>query len=786
MTSNDGSNTQEMTFFKNLLNRRVPYIIGIYLGVSWGIIQFIDWIVNRYLLSPHFVDLAFVIFLTLMPSIILLAYFHGLPGRNRWRALEKITIPVNILILVLLVTFVFNSKDFGRMSQKVKLKDETGKTIERVIPKAEYKKNIALFYFDNTSGDTSLDWLQYGTIYMLKYDLDQDLFIDVLSPDIEGITPGDYYVLDKIKEAGYKKAVGLPLLLKRKISSELHMDYFLSGKFSKEKDDLIFEISLYRSQNAKRLANTSFRGKGRDIFQRVDDMTVWIKKELGIPSGHIEAVNDLPLAEIFTRSLPAARSFTLAGTMTMFKNDWSTAQKYYKTSLEEDPTFTWARIQLARVYMVTNQAGKVRDLFQTIMQQLFKLPERLQFYVKSGYYNLKQDQEKQIAVLRMIIKLYPQDIKAYAGLALILKWKGEYDEAIDLYKRILTIDSRCYNVLQAIGEIYEKKGDLQQALTFYQKYAEHFPKDPESFIPIGHLYEKMGDFPQAKSQYEKALLFKPDDIPVLINLANIEATIGHFENAHQQYQEALKLSKIPKDKAAAYDGLVNLCTTRGQMKKSLEYFQRQLTFIKEYMAPYLVSIVVAVSVSNYIKAGEEQEAFRTLGALKQELKPPLDTFIDFGYIMIYLELERADEAEKLLPVIEKFNQTIGVNILTKFVYLAKGRIQQIRKQYTKAIESFQKGLEYEPSYGELLRRIGQCHRQLKQYEKAEKVLLNSLKYRPYNPKLNYDLALLYLDMGNKEKALKHVKVALEVWKDADVEYKPGQLAMKTLERLQQN
>jgi tetratricopeptide (TPR) repeat protein len=110
----------------------------------------------------------------------------------------------------------------------------------------------------------------------------------------------------------------------------------------------------------------------------------------------------------------------------------------------------------------------------------------------------------------------------------------------------------------------------------------------------------------------------------------------------------------------------------------------------------------------------------------------------------------------------------------------------MRKQYTKAIENFQKGLEYEPSDGELLRRIGQCRRELKQYEKAENVLLNSLKYRPYNPKLNYELALLYLDMGNKEKALKHVKVALEVWKDADEEFKPAQLAMKTLERLQQN
>jgi hypothetical protein len=39
-------------------------------------------------------------------------------------------------------------------------------------------------------------------------------------------------------------------------------------------------------------------------------------------------------------------------------------------------------------------------------------------------------------------------------------------------------------------------------------------------------------------------------------------------------------------------------------------------------------------------------------------------------------------------------------------------------------------------------------------------------------------------MGTKEKALKHVKVALEVWQDADPGYKPARLARMTLEQLQ--
>ncbi len=777
-------NDSKVTFFKNLLNRRVPQIAGIYLGVGWGIVQFIDWIVNRYLLSPHLVELAFVILISFVPSVIIMAYFHGMPGRNRWRSLEKICIPVNILVSILLVVFIFKGTDFGSISQKVTMQDETGQTIQRDIPKSEYLKKIALFYFDNTSGDAALDWLQYGIIYMLELDLDQDLFVNVISPSVEGIVNRDSYVLNKIREAGFKRGVGLPLLLKRKIAAEFNMDYFLSGKINKEQKDFILELSLYNAQNAKQLANKSFRGKGSDFIKQIDDMTVWIKKKMEIPTRQIEKGSDLPLAEMFTHSLAAARSYTLATNAIIFENDWSTAQKYYNTSLREDPDFTIARLRLAAAYALNNQGEKVPGIYQTVMQQLYKLPEREQLYVKFGYYDSKGETEKQIALLRMIIKLYPRDIRAYSILAVYLEYKNQYDEAISLYKRILEIDPGRGEVLQSIGKLYESKGDLQQALSYYKTYLEHFPNDPGSFNSIGHLYEQMGDNQQAKSYYEKALLLKPDDIAVLVNLAAIEIRLGHFDQAQQQYREALKLSKIPKDKTSVYEGLANLCALRGQMKKSLEYTRLQFTLMKEYMPPFTVSVFTTLYIGQYIRAGEEQEAFRILETFKQQLKPPYDLYIPFGYLLAYLELERIAEAEVLLPKVENIIEKLSIKRFEYLSYFAGGRIQQLKGEYTKAIESFQKGLEIVPSHQNLLRRIGQCLRQLKQYEKAEKTLQTALKQEPYHPKINAELALLYLDMNNKEKALNHIKVAVDVWQDADEGYKPALQARKTLEQLQ--
>ena len=45
---------------KDLLSRRVPQILGIYLAISWGIVEFLRFLVDDYPVSPHLVTFALV------------------------------------------------------------------------------------------------------------------------------------------------------------------------------------------------------------------------------------------------------------------------------------------------------------------------------------------------------------------------------------------------------------------------------------------------------------------------------------------------------------------------------------------------------------------------------------------------------------------------------------------------------------------------------------------------------------------------------------------------------
>jgi len=130
----------KISFFKNLWQRRVPHIFIIYLGACWAIIEFVSsLLVDRYLLSPHLIDLSIVMLLSLIPSVLLIAYFHGKPGKDEWTRFEKIGIPINIIISISLLFFVFQGKDLGATTKTVTLENEKGEKIKRMIPKSEFR-----------------------------------------------------------------------------------------------------------------------------------------------------------------------------------------------------------------------------------------------------------------------------------------------------------------------------------------------------------------------------------------------------------------------------------------------------------------------------------------------------------------------------------------------------------------------------------------------------------------------------------------------------------------------
>jgi hypothetical protein len=58
--------------FRDLVDRRVPQHLAIYLGAGWGLVEFFSFLEERFSLSPDWTNILLFTWAMLIPSVVLL------------------------------------------------------------------------------------------------------------------------------------------------------------------------------------------------------------------------------------------------------------------------------------------------------------------------------------------------------------------------------------------------------------------------------------------------------------------------------------------------------------------------------------------------------------------------------------------------------------------------------------------------------------------------------------------------------------------------------------------
>jgi len=732
---------------RDLLRRRVPQILGVYLAAGWAVLEFTEFLVTRYVLSPHLTDFAMLAWALLIPSALVLAYFHGGPGADRWTKIEKIGVPVNLAVAGLILLIAFAGKELGAATESITVEDETGETVERIVPKREFRKSLASFYFDNVSGDTALDWLQYGTTIALQSDLAQDLFLDV-------------------RNAGETR-------------QRLH---FLAGQVSQDAGQLVVTTYLYETRRAKLIEERAFSGD--DLFGLVDEMSVQLRRDLGIRAQAIEELKDLPVSELLTTSIAAYRSYVDAARASIAADDYEVMLAHLEEAVAQDPQFAEAHFHRFGLYFNLNRMEEAQSALQAGMQYIYRLPERDQFELKTIYYWLiRQEVDRALTAAGMYAELYPQDIQAHLLLSQLYAAGGDRARAIAALERVLELDPGRIDVLLRIGGLYEADGEFEVALGYYERYAAESPDDPGTFITLGNLHSLRGEHEAAQHEFEKALIVDPNNVVAMTRLPDVDRDLGRFENALRGYDEALAASVTAEQRARVYGAYKSYYELRGQPSRAIEYMHRRWAEMERYAGPFNTLQEKLQNLDTYIAAGQVEAAKDTLASIATQLAPPYDVLLSLGQLDIYLHLEEPDSVEAALEGVDRFIEALGLEAARPTYVFAHGRMLEMRGDCAEAIVSYRRTLELWPSGLEPHVDIGRCYRKLQQFAEAEAQLRRYLEVRPYDPLAHYEIALVYFDQGDREKALEHLGLALDVWRDADPGYEPAREARQKLGEL---
>ena len=742
------------TLFQDLMNRRVPHILGIYFAVGWGILQFIDWSVNRYILSPHLVDFTLTSILSLIPSILILAYFHGSPGKDGWNNIEKIGIPVNVLVSLIILVMFFSAEDLGAATETVFIENEYGEKVERVIPKANFRKNVAVFFFENNIENPDLDWIGHGLTQGINVDLCQDMFVNSHAS-----------VWEKLREKGFYDKNTVPLTIKREISKEIHVEFFIGGNVSLDEDGkYVVTSTLHRTRDGKIIAENTFSNK--NIFSLIDQISLQIKYDLEIPLGHLENSIDLPVSEITTESLKAFE-YWIKGLFKFVNAEFDEGIELTENAIAEDETFGMAYFNLQGLYVMNNQGDKRLGTAKKAMEYIYKIPERFQYLVKVVFFESNKEMDKVIQAVRMHVDLYPHDVEAHAINAQLYMMTGDYESVINEYEIMLEIDPSRHELIVQIGRFYEGPiGDKQKALEYYEKYLTLYPQDADIHFLIGEIHKGEKDFDKAKENFEKVLILDPSNIDAFISI--IEVDYEGKEQIKKMY-EAFEMCEDGRDSVNLYIRIEGELEEHRMVSELMENFELYRNMYPSFATFLEYAFRHLFFPHRYVKINQTDKAFALVKEFEETYQAPFNLIVDISYLLIYLELEDGEKASIHLEKTISGINVLGATVLLDQLRSSEAKVHRLNGDYDMAIKTLIESPKADNDNHKI--ELAKCYRLQGEYKDALKIL-NSMERR----KALHELGILHEEMGKVDKAIDYMNEFLDEYPYADPELKDIRMA----------
>ena len=138
-------------------------------------------------------------------------------------------------------------------------------------------------------------------------------------------------------------------------------------------------------------------------------------------------------------------------------------------------------------------------------------------------------------------KVLGEDPAVLLRLADFLKKQGEFDQAMDLVRRVQGIAPGARaTTLQA--EIETARGNLQEAARTYEALLQRNPRDPEAHFRLGLIYHQHGNRYRAVEMFLQAAALAPDQVRYHGRLAEAYLRLGMPERALDVLQRCRRLA----------------------------------------------------------------------------------------------------------------------------------------------------------------------------------------------------------------------------------------------------
>lgn len=738
--------------YRDLMGRRVPHFVGSYIAGSWMTLELLSWLVDRYVLSEHLIDFALLLLILFAPAALIVAYFHGAPGRNQSPRFERAALGANLAVAVVVLLVVFSGTDLGAATTKVTVTNESGQSEAVRIPKSEFVRRVALFPFADHLEDPDLYWLPLGLEQALLMDLSQDPFLSVSRP-------GPYTGEDTPFAQKLDQATGRGL------------QFLVSGALSRVDGGLAATVSLHDVQSGRLLRERHHVAP--DLFALTDSISIRLKSDIGIPAGHLRTVRDLPSSELLTSSEDAFRLY-IEG---MGTGSFPERAEKLRAATAEDPTFALAHFNLYGTLRGMGRRSEAAEALESAMEHSYRMAEDDRNLLRIQYFwVVERDAPKALRVAERWAVLSPEYVSAHRWVAEMREVLGDLEGAIAAHRRILEVDSLATGSLSAIATLEESRGRFQEALEALEAYGRLAPENGAYYLSAARLQRLLGRHEAAAESCEEARLLEPGSVPALRCLGAIEVDLGHLQEARSWYDRAMELSRSPADRGTVHLSLAALYQRLGQPSRALE--EQALYGAGMEGAGTLPTAETSrrtALLPLLVEAGRTEEAFDTLEVIRTRVEPGW-SFLRWQAEIVLSGL--LADPDRLAPAVDSMAtyESFAPLVIAPDLAWGRARLQELKGNLAEAATLYREALDLSPRDTGTLRDLARVDLALGDPSQARETLASYLVMYPYEPKGRVALAKVMLALGERQEALEHLDAALSVWADAESGFQPAQEA----------
>jgi len=387
---------------------------------------------------------------------------------------------------------------------------------ERTQSAPSGKPAVAVLYFDNNTGDASLDWMRTGLTDMMVTDLSQSAHIEVLGTDrLVQILQDLKRVDDRVISAD----------VVQEVANRAGVDNVLVGSYVKAGDTIRIIARLQEARTGRIVSAERVEGSGEaSLFALVDELTRRFMAKMSELSGGrtaslisrpgvspAEAGLDRGVTDITTSSIEAYRYYA-EGMKFHERGMFVQAAPLLEKAIEIDPNFAMAYAKLAVVNNNIGLFNKRDEYAKRALSLVDRLTTRERYYIEGYYYGLRPDTRgRSIEAYQQGLKLHPEHHASRHNLGLHFMNLERFAEGIEQYedlRRRGTSNPTSYENLQ---EMLIQTGDLKRAREVADEYTRKYPDSVVALRMQGEMLVLEGRLDEARASYEKAEIVDPLD-----------------------------------------------------------------------------------------------------------------------------------------------------------------------------------------------------------------------------------------------------------------------------------